>query len=334
MPPDPDTEQTSLSAGGSPDPTLPDNGTAADAPSQEAAPNPPASDVAVEEDFPSWVDPDHTTPPSFSPPPPTSIPPRGPEVEAEDEEPPEMRKMSFLDHLEELRRRIFHCLLAVAGGFVLCWTFADGIYRELARPLTGVLRELKMDEHLVYTNPVAPFNLYVHLAVLAGVFVASPFILWQVWGFISPGLYRHEKRYAFPFVFLCSALFISGGAFAYAIAFPAALRFLLTFGGQFRPMITVNEYFSLATTIILGMALVFELPILLLFLTLLRLMTPRFLLRNFRYAVLLIFILAAVITPTPDIPTMMLFAMPLIGLYLFGTGLSYVVLRMRRQRES
>ncbi|MBI3895800.1 MAG: twin-arginine translocase subunit TatC, partial [Acidobacteria bacterium] len=125
-----------------------------------------------------------------------------------------------------------------------------------------------------------------------------------------------------------------GGVFAYTIAFPASLRFLLNFGHQFRPLITVNEYFSLATTIILGLALVFELPILILFLTFLRIVTPRFLLRNFRYAVLLIFIVAALITPTPDIPTMMLFATPLIVLYLFGIGLSYLVLRNRgRSRE-
>jgi sec-independent protein translocase protein TatC len=121
--------------------------------------------------------------------------------------------------------------------------------------------------------------------------------------------------------------------FAYTIAFPAALRFLVTFGGQFRPMITVNEYFSLALTIILGLAIVFELPILILFLTVLRLMTPGFLMRNFRYAVLGIFILAAAITPTPDVPTMMLFAMPMIALYLFGVGLAWLVLRMRARDE-
>ena len=329
---EPPGEPPGPSAGASPDPTLPSDPTAADAPPEEAAPSPSASDFAVAEDFPDWVDPDHAAPPpSFIPPPPPSS---RDVAEDEGDEPPDLRKMSFLDHLEELRRRIFKCLIAVVVGFLACWTYADEIYAGLARPLTGILRELKMDDHLVYTNPVSPFNLYVHMAVLAGVFVASPFIMYQVWGFISPGLYKHERRYAIPFIFLCSGLFISGGAFAYAIAFPAALRFLLTFGGQFRPMITVNEYFSLAMTIILGMALVFELPVLLLFLTFLHLITPRFLLRNFRYAVLLIFVLAAAITPTPDIPTMMLFAMPLIGLYLFGTGLSYLVIRLRSQREA
>jgi len=318
MPPDPETEQPSLNPDSSPDPA-PVRSTP-EAPS-EVLSSPTHSDVAVEEAYNYWME-DRQEPPA----------PPGDPPEYDSGESPEMRKMSFLDHLEELRRRLFYSLLSVVLGFLVCWTFADQIYAGLSRPIIEILRDLKMEDQLIYTNPVDPFNLYVHLAFWAGVFVAAPFILWQVWGFISPGLYPHEKRYAFPFVFLCSALFISGGAFAYAIAFPAALRFLLTFSSQFRPMIAVKEYFSLATTIILGMALVFELPILILFLTLLRLMTPGFLLRNFRYAVLLIFILAAAITPTPDIPTMMLFAMPLIGLYLFGVGLSYIVLRLRAQR--
>jgi len=260
-------------------------------------------------------------------------PPGGDDDGGSDDDEPGMHKMSFLDHLEELRHRLFYSLISIVVGFLVCWTFADEIYAGLSFPLTSILRELGMDDQLVYTNPVAPFTLYVHMAFLGGIFVASPFILAQVWGFISPGLYPREKKYAVPFVFLTSGLFIAGGVFAYTIAFPAALRFLVTFGGQFRPMITVNEYFSLAMTIILGLAIVFELPILILFLTVLRVMTPGFLMRNFRYAVLLIFILAAAITPTPDVPTMMLFAMPMIGLYLFGVGLSWVVLRMRARDE-
>ena len=248
-------------------------------------------------------------------------------------EPPELHRMSFLDHLEELRRRIIRSLLAVVVGCGVCWVYADEIYAGLARPLTQVLRQLHMDEQLVYTNPTAPFTLYFRMAMLGGLFVASPYVLWQVWGFISPGLYPHEKRYAVPFTVLCSGLFIAGGAFAYFVAFPATLHFLLTFAHQFKPFITIDEYFSLATTIILGLALVFELPVLILVLTFLHLITPGFLLRNTRYAILLIFIAAAVITPTPDIPTMMLFAMPLVALYFLGIGLSYLVLRMRRRRQ-
>ena len=319
MPPDPETVEPRQSSGSSPDPT---NSHGTTQTPGEALSSPSSREVAVEEAYNYWQK-DWQQPP----------PPPGDEPGYEGEGSPEMRKMSFLDHLEELRHRLFYSLISIVVGFMVCWTFADEIYAGLSRPLTDILRELGMDDQLVYTNPVAPFTLYVHMAFLGGIFVASPYILTQVWGFISPGLYPREKRYAVPFVFLCSGLFITGGAFAYWIAFPAALRFLVTFGGQFRPMITVNEYFSLAMTIILGLAIVFELPILILFLTLLRVMTPRFLMQNFRYAVLLIFILAAAITPTPDIPTMMLFAMPMIGLYLFGVGLSYLVLRMRARRE-
>jgi len=319
MPPDPETVEPRQSSSGTPDAT---DSHATTETIGEVTSNPSSRESEIEEAYNYWQK-DWQKPPS----------PPGDEPGYEGEEPPEMRKMSFLDHLEELRHRLFYSLISIVVGFMVCWTFADEIYAGLSRPLTDILRELGMDDQLVYTNPVAPFTLYVHMAFLGGIFVASPYILTQVWGFISPGLYPREKRYAVPFVFLCSGLFITGGAFAYWIAFPAALRFLVTFGGQFRPMITVNEYFSLAMTIILGLAIVFELPILILFLTLLRVMTPRFLMQNFRYAVLLIFILAAAITPTPDIPTMMLFAMPMIGLYLFGVGLSYLVLRMRSRRE-
>ncbi len=260
-------------------------------------------------------------------------PPGGGDGGSGDDEPEESDHMTFLHHLEELRARIIHSVIAIVVGFMACWTFADEIYAALALPLTRILRELNFDDHLVYTSPTAPFTLYVQLALVAAIFVTSPYVIWQVWRFISPGLYPHERRYAIPFIFFCSLLFISGGYFAYAIAFPATLRFLLNFALQFQPMITVNEYFSLALTIILGLALVFELPMLILFLTLLRVLTPGFLMRNFRYAVLLIFVLAAVITPTPDVPTMMLFAAPLIALYFVGVGLSYLVVKMRRKRD-
>ena len=316
----PETEQPRGNSGSSPDAAAPE-------PNPEAAGETSLTqserEVAVEEAYDYWQK-------DWKQPPP---PPGGGDDGGYDGDDPGMRKMSFLDHLEELRHRLFYSLISIMVGFLVCWIFADEMYELLARPITETLIENKQDPQLVYTNPVAPFTLYVRMAFLGGIFVASPFILAQVWGFISPGLYPREKRYAVPFVVLTSGLFITGGVFAYAIAFPAALQFLVTFAGQFRAMITVNEYFSLAMTIILGLAIVFELPILILFLTILRLMTPGFLMRNFRYAVLIIFITAAAITPTPDIPTMMLFAMPMIALYLFGVGLSYVVLRMRRRDE-
>jgi sec-independent protein translocase protein TatC len=315
MPPNPDSEEPGLPA--EPDPGSPPTGDrdASGSESDLTRAGSSTADVTVEEETQEWDYGGGEPPSSYA--------------HKDQEEPPEPGKMSFLDHLEELRRRILHALVAVAVGFVVCWTFADEIYAAIALPLTEVLRELQLPDKLVYTSPTAPFTLYVQLSLLAGLFVASPYIILQVWKFISPGLYPHERRYAIPFILLCSVLFVSGGMFAYAIAFPAALRFLLTFAHQFSPMITVNEYFSLAMTIILGLALVFELPILILFLTLLRLVTPRFLLRNTRYAILLIFVAAAVISPTGDVPNMMVFATPMIGLYFFGIALSWFVMRLR-----
>lgn len=323
MPPSSDPEQPDLGAGGSPAPEPVSNQSTSDPDTaKNIGGNSPSSMAVEEEDI---YDYDYGgKPPS---------PPPGGESGNSGNEPPDMSKMSFLDHLEELRRRIFYSLFGMLGGFLVCWTFADELYAGLALPLTRILQELNLPDQLVYTNPTAPFNLYVKLAFLAGIFVSSPFLLYQVWKFISPGLYPKEKRYAIPFVLFCSLLFISGGVFAYMVAFPAALRFLLNFASQFQPFITVNEYFKLATTIILGMALVFEMPILIVFLTLLRVMTPQFLLRNFRYAVLLICVLAAVITPTPDVLTMSLFAAPLIALYFLGIGLSYLVLWKRKRSE-
>ena len=261
-------------------------------------------------------------------------PPPPPEGEGHEDDSSGMHRMSFLEHLDELRKRIFYSLISIVVGMGVAWGYRDQIFAGLARPLTTVLRDMKLDDKLVYTNPTGPFNLYLKLAMIGGVFLASPFIVYQVWKFISPGLYRNEKKYALPFILFCSLLFISGGAFAYFIAFPAALRFLLDFSKQFRPMVTVDEYASLAATVILGLAVVFELPVLILFLSLFRLMTPGFMLRNFRYAFLLIIIIAAAATPTADIVNMMIFAAPLMGLYFLGIGLSYLVLRARDRKQS
>lgn len=235
------------------------------------------------------------------------------------------KQMSFLEHLEELRQRLLRSILSIFVGFGICFYFRDQIYAYLAKPLTDTLHSLNLPEKLVYTNPTDPFNLYIKLAIVGGIFVASPYILWQFWLFISPGLYRHEKRYVWPFVGLTSILFMSGGFFAYKMAFPAALRFLVEFGHNFQPFITINEYWNLATTLLLGVGLVFELPIVILVLSIFGIVTPKFLLRNFRYAVLLTAIVAAALAPTPDWTTLFMFWIPMVGLYIFSIGLSWLV---------
>src|SRR5271154_4950354 len=147
---------------------------------------------------------------------------------------PALPAMSFLEHLEELRRRIIYSILAVAVGFFACWGYAEKIVGWMQQPIMVALKRNGMPQTLVYLNPTDPFNLYLKVAMLAGLFVACPVVLYQVWMFISPGLYRHEKRYITPFMFSTLLLFLSGGLFAYKMVYPAALNFLIEYGKQFQ----------------------------------------------------------------------------------------------------
>jgi len=257
-----------------------------------------------------------------------------PEVAAEipsGSEPEQMPAMGFLEHLEELRRRIVYSIIAVAIGFFACWRYAEKIYEIMQQPIMTALRNNGMAEKLVYLNPTEPFNLYLKVAALAGLFVASPFVLYQVWLFISPGLYRNEKKYVVPFMFSTVGLFLSGGYFGYKIVYPAALDFLIGYGKQFQPMITVGEYTDLFLTIIIGMGAIFELPILAFFLALMGIITAGFMWKNLRYAILVIFIIAAILTPTTDILNMCLFAAPMVGLYVLSIGVAFLVHPKRRR---
>ena len=233
----------------------------------------------------------------------------------------DLPRMSLLEHLDELRRRLAASLLAVFVGFLGSWYFAKPIFTWIARPLTQFLPP---GEKLAFTGLVDPFMLYIKVALLAGIFVASPVVLFQLWLFVAPGLYRKERRVMLPFILFTTAFFLAGGYFGWAVAFPMVCRFLLQVGADFRQVITVNEYFAMASKVILGLGLVFEMPVLILFLARLGVVTHRFLLRQFRYAVLLIFILAAVITPTPDIATQSVFAVPMIALYLLGILVAWI----------
>jgi len=259
-------------------------------------------------------------------------PPKNPDPDPEEAQ-LEGRQMSFLEHLEELRQRLIRSVLAIVVGFGVCFYFSDRIYGLLARPLTDTLHALHMSEKLVYTNPTDPFNLYIKLSIVAGLFLSSPYILWQVWLFVSPGLYRHEKRYVWPFVLLTSGLFLAGGLFAYKMAFPAALRFLVEFGKRFQPMISINEYWNLALTIIVGVGLVFELPVIILLLSVFGIVTPKFLIRHMRYAILITAVVAAAIAPTPDWTTLFMFWIPMVGLYILSIGLSWLVYLRKRWKQ-
>jgi sec-independent protein translocase protein TatC len=246
-------------------------------------------------------------------------------------QPESLPAMGFLDHLEELRKRIVYSIIAVAVGFGACWWKVERIYDVMQRPIMEVLKANGLSEKLVYLNPTEPFNLYLKIAALAGLFLTSPFVLYQVWMFISPGLYRKEKRYVVPFMVSTIALFTSGGYFGFKIVYPRALGFLIHFGQQFTPMITIGEYTSLFLSIVLGMGLIFEMPILIFFLALMGIVSAGFMWKNFRYSILVIFIIAAIVTPTPDIVNMCVFAAPMIALYVVSIGIAWLVHPKQRQ---
>jgi len=243
------------------------------------------------------------------------------------------KQMSFLEHLEELRQRLLRSVVALLAGFGICFYFAKNIYNFLARPITNALHQAGYSDKLVYTNPVDPFNLMIKLALLCGLFLAAPYILYQIWLFVSPGLYRNEKKYVWPFVSLTSVLFAAGGYFAYALAFPAALKFLVQYGNQFQALPEINEYWDLAISIIVAVGLVFELPVVILLLSIFGIVTPKFLWRQVRYAVLITAVVAAAIVPTNDMASIFIVWIPLVGLYVLSIGLSWMVWRAKRRKE-
>ncbi len=245
----------------------------------------------------------------------------------------ELPGMSLLEHLEELRKRVLLSLAGIGVGFLVCYYWAEQIYAFVQRPVTAALEANHMPTKLVYLNPTDPFELFIKTGIVAGIFLASPFVLYQVWAFISPGLYRHEKGYVFPFLFSTVALFVAGGVFAYKMVFPAALTFLIHQGQQFQPMITVSEYTDLFLAVILGLGVVFELPIFFFFLGLFGLVDAGFLWRNARYAILIIFFAAAILTPTTDVLNMCVFAAPMVLLFFVSIGIVWFVHPKRRRAK-
>jgi len=260
-------------------------------------------------------------------------PPKTPEEEEEEQ----MLRMSFLEHLEELRARIIKSLAGIGVAFLFSLIFANQLWLIISEPAADALRRIGIpDPRLAQIKPMEVFSIvWVKLPMLTAIFLASPWVLYQAWAFIAPGLYRRERRWAGPFVICSAGLFILGGLFAYFVAFRFGLVFLLGIGRDIRiqPIVSVTEYFDLFVNVILGVGLVFELPILIFFLTLLRILSPRFLLRNSRYAILIIVILAALITPTPDVFNLMLFSVPMVLLYFVGVFASYLLVLHREQRK-
>lgn len=259
------------------------------------------------------------------------LPPTAGKEDDGDDDDEGMLRMSFIEHLEELRSRLFYCVLGLAVAFVASLTFTDELWHIVSRPAIGALLSLgypASEAKLSQLTPMETFTtVWVKMPLLTSIFLASPWILYQIWAFISPGLYKRERRWAAPFILVSAGLFISGGVFAYFVAFRYGLTFLLGLGRGYdiRPLVSVTEYFDLFVNVILGVALVFELPIVIFFLTLLRIASPRFLLSNSRYAILAITIVAAIVTPTPDVVNLMLFAVPMYLLFYVGIFASYLL---------
>ena len=241
-------------------------------------------------------------------------------------------QMTFFEHLIELRKRIINSLVSIAVGAMIGWVVAPHFVNWITRPMIKALGDAHLDQKLVYTHPAGYLNLLITLSIYLGLVIASPWILYQIWLFVAPALYKHERSAITGFLFSTVFLFLSGIAFGYFIMLPYILRFLISFQGPVVPLISINEYFDLILMILLGLGLVFELPILIFFLSLFGIVTPKFLLQNFRYAILIIAIVAAIITPTPDATTMLIFMAPMVGLYFLGVGVSWVVVRRRERR--
>jgi sec-independent protein translocase protein TatC len=347
--------------------------------------------------------------------------------EEQDEE-LEHGSMSFLDHLDELRRRLIRCAAFIFIAFVVCWILSDKIYNFLQVPVQAALvkaqiiqsdkfpdaallkladlpndkkvvvtlgRDYKIGDTIVQRGTTVParvlrgedgsvqiviseawviddqtvldegfviprevyahtdlihspetrlvtptvqggFNLYIKVAFYSAIFFAVPFLLFQAWGFIAPGLYKHERKYALPFILMGTLFFLAGCAFAYYIAFPRAADFLLGVSaeGNLRPLVSADEYFDLILTIMLGLGVVFEMPTLTFFLSRVGILSPQMMTKGWRYSFLIIIILAAVLSPTTDIPNLLVFAAPMLLLYGLSIGIAWFFYRKRKEREA
>jgi len=229
------------------------------------------------------------------------------------------KKLPLTTHLQELRKRLILSFIAVGGGFALCYTFAEKIFDILAAPL---LEMMPQGGSLIFTSVAEAFFTYMKVAFVAGLILASPFVLYQIWAFVAPGLYRHEKKYVVPFVLAGSFFFALGIFFGYYVALPIGFKFLLGFATDFiKPLPSMKEYLSFSIKFLLAFGLVFEFPVVLVLLARIGVVDAKTLARQRKYAILLIFVFAAIVTP-PDIVSQVIVALPMIGLYELSILLS------------
>jgi sec-independent protein translocase protein TatC len=228
---------------------------------------------------------------------------------------PEDEKLPFTSHLEELRKRLITCFVAVAIGFCACYAFKEYLFEILMQPL---LLAMPPEDKLVYTGLPEAFFTYLKVAFLAGIFLATPVLMYQFWLFVAPGLYEKEKRWVIPIAFLSSVFFVGGALFGYFIVFPFGFEFFLGFASDaIRPLPSMKEYFAFSTKLLIAFGVVFELPLFVTFLAKLGIVDVPFLATKRKYALLLFFVFAAILTP-PDVITQCMMAGPLMVLYEIG----------------
>jgi sec-independent protein translocase protein TatC len=245
-------------------------------------------------------------------------------------------RMSFFDHLIELRRRLIHAAIAIVLGTGVGLLLSKHFIAFVVQPMHMALRSAGLEDNLYYTSPAGYVSLVINLGLYLGIAIAMPYVLYQVWLFVAPGLFKHERNAVAGFIISSMFLFLCGLAFGYFIMLPTTLKFLIGFAneGPIKPLISINEYFDLTLMILLGLGIVFELPVLIFILSLFGIVTPKFLLKNFRYAMVIITVVAAIVTPTPDATTMLVFMAPMILLYFIGVLVSYVVLKRKQAADA
>lgn len=240
-------------------------------------------------------------------------------------------KMSFLEHLDEFRKRLINSCLYIGAGIAVSFFFIEPVYNFLIGP---TIASLPPGSRLIYTQPMEAFMLQIQIALIAGIVLAAPFIMYQVWKFIAPALYANEKRFVMPFIFLSSAGFIGGAAFNHYVAFPFIMMYFASFNTpNLSYMPQLSAVFGLYATMLIGLGLIFQMPTVVFFLAKMKVVTARFLARHIKYAILLIVITAAVVTPTGDPMTLMVFSVPMIALYVVSILIAWLV-GPKRARET
>lgn len=239
-------------------------------------------------------------------------------------------KQPFLGHLEELRKRLVICAIAIGIGFGISYIFAKQLFSYLVLPLTKVLPD---DSRLIFTNLPEMFIAYIKVALVAGIILAIPIIFYQLWMFLAPALFQKEKKYIIPFVLFSSILFAVGALFGYLVVFPYGFKFFVSFATEdIQALPSVKQYFSFAIRLLLAFGLVFEMPVVVLFLTKIGLITPDSMKKFRKFAILSSFILSAILTP-PDVATQLMMALPIIILYEISIVLSKTMYRKKEKKS-